>query len=269
MIEEIEVAFEYDGGSTPIATRMRRRGPSAVLFLHGFGCSMQSFDAAFRCQDLAEFTLCSLDFPSHGNSGRVPAGKITLELFARVCAAVVSELGLDDPTIVGHSMGGAVGLILNRKFLPTSPIISVEGNLVRQDCGIVSRGVADQQRLNFVRHGYQDFLTMLQSSRSKDLRTWSEWYGKAEPAGLHAAAKSLVRWSDSGRLIGFFAAHDDAHYIYGSRNREGLDYLLPQLPADRRHEVPRSGHFPMLDNPEFFFELIARLVRTPAAVGSG
>ena len=86
------------------------------------------------------------------------------------------------------------------------------------------------------------------------------------------AARSLVEWSDSGKLLSLLTGLDRAAYLYG-RDSGDLSYLWPALTGVvPTYPIPAARHFPMLDNPAEFWPTVARVLRawsrprTPAPV---
>jgi pimeloyl-ACP methyl ester carboxylesterase len=76
------------------------------------------------------------------------------------------------------------------------------------------------------------------------------------PHAFHASARSLVRWSESGRLPEMMRSLPcPACYVYGRRNHSKLS--LDALDAVERQAIPDSGHFPMNENPSVFYAFLA------------
>ena len=82
------------------------------------------------------------------------------------------------------------------------------------------------------------------------------WYEKSSPIAIHRSAKSLVEESDSGKLLEQFNSLPNKSYIYGDSERE---YLLPLFHQTNVKKIVQSGHFPMIDNPDAFYKVIAKL----------
>jgi pimeloyl-ACP methyl ester carboxylesterase len=248
----------YAGGTVEISITLRPGGGDLLLCLHGLGCAKESFDVANEEDRLAGFTICAFDFPGHGASGRLADPSLySIQTYADITVSLVRQLEPGRLFLLCHSMGCAVGLVASQE-LRTSGFISVEGNLVAGDCGLVSRNAAEQPRDRFVDTEYPRFRSSLAASSRTDLRTWGGWYAQAEPVALHNAARSLVEWSDSGKLLDLFTSQPGATYIHGSDS--DLDYLLPALRGIPIHSIPGAGHFPMVDNPEAFWRTVADIV---------
>lgn len=84
------------------------QGPPIVM-IHGLAGQMRNFAAVVE-QLRTDHRIVLIDRPGSGHSpGR---GADTLDEQAALVAALIDELGLDRPLVVGHSLGGAVALAL-------------------------------------------------------------------------------------------------------------------------------------------------------------
>ena len=87
------------------------QGPALVM-IHGLGGQMAHFDYG-AVADLAQrFRVVSVDRPGSGYSTRPDGIPADLSTQARAIAALIDRLELKQPTIVGHSLGGATALTL-------------------------------------------------------------------------------------------------------------------------------------------------------------
>lgn len=261
MIRSKYVEIEYNESLVRISAKVRSKGDHLVVFLHGFGCAKECFDAAFRLSGLRELSVCTFDFPGHGKSPRSAAPMYSLQHYADITNSLIDRIRHKMVSLVCHSMGGAVGLIAAHERQDLGTFVSVEGNLVAQDCGIVSRSTATQSLAEFSRQGFKEFLGCLRSSGNAGERAWATWYSRSDPAALHESASSLVEWSDSGQLLKLFKSLPDQAYIYGQN--ESKDYLLPRLDGLETHAVPSAGHFVMLDNAESFYSVLGEILQRP------
>jgi hypothetical protein len=158
-------------------------------------------------------------------------------------------------------MGGAVGLIASKSLdLPTR-FISIEGNLLAADCGLVSRKIAAQSLDEFRSRGYSEFLSVLRRGNRRDTQAWATWYGMATPAAVHGSARSLVEWSDSGRLLQFFNTIRHKAYCYGAEG-DRISHLLPFLDPADMYRIPAASHFPMVDNESYLYRTISAIAHS-------
>jgi pimeloyl-ACP methyl ester carboxylesterase len=254
--------IKYDEKLIRLSVKLRLVSDDFVVLLHGFGCAKECFDQVFAAEGLQDLSICTFDFPGHGDSERSDASVYSLQSYADITNILLEKFSPKKVSMVCHSMGGAVGLIATRERSDVGTFVNVDGNLVALDCGIVSRSTASQSFGAFERSGYRKFLEdLLRSGRKSDM-AWAQWYAQADPCALHETAKSLVEWSDSSKLLDLFKSLRDRAYVYGEN--EVKDYLIPDLQGVSSYRIPEAGHFVMLDNPEAFYPLVSALVRRDA-----
>lgn len=251
--------IEYGGQEISLSSVVRYSGKHLMALLHGFGCTNECFEQIFDDAALDEMSILALDFPGHGDSGRLGDTSLySLQAFADIANAVIDLFSPEQVTFVGHSMGGAVSLIASQTRHNICGIVDADGNLVAQDCGIVSRETADQTLDRFLKYGYRNFLNHLKESEELAALKWATWYEKADPVALHELARSLVEWSDSGKLLDLLRSQRHAIYLHG--DQDSKDYLISELGDVEIRAIADSGHFMMLDNPTEFFKAIADFV---------
>lgn len=265
-VSNVMLDIEHGGDSVKISAKERIAGRDLIIFLHGLGCRKESFDGAFTAPSLNKYSIFSFDFPGHGDSGKgLPTDFYTLATYAEITRKVISDLLLRESgkfnrvIIAGHSMGGAVGVLSAQSVDEISVLVSIDGNLVGEDCGLVSRQIADQDDQEFVAHGFPEFVRELRKSDRPGFMAWAKWIADVEEIALRRAADSLVSWSDSEKLLDKFNQFSNAAYIYGELDDRG--YLRKKF--SHRIDVapvPKSSHFMMVDNPIKFYEVLAKVL---------
>jgi len=137
------------------------KAPEAVLFIHGLGCTKESFDTAWDYGLEEQVALVAVDLPGFGESSRPADFSYALEDHAAVVAEVLAALPAERLHVVAHSMGGAVALLLlrSRQAERIVSFINVEGNLIGEDCGLLSRPAAEL--------GFERFEQLLQERRNE------------------------------------------------------------------------------------------------------
>lgn len=89
------------------AQAMAATDPPAVLMLHGFGASLQTWDA--WAEGLAAtHRVVRIDLPGSGLSPPDPAHDYRDERSLQLLLALLDDLGLPSVSLVGHSMGGRI-----------------------------------------------------------------------------------------------------------------------------------------------------------------
>ncbi|HWJ96292.1 MAG TPA: alpha/beta fold hydrolase, partial [Telluria sp.] len=83
-----------------------------LLLIHGLAGQMCHYTYGVMERLAGEFRVVAVDRPGSGYSTRAEATPADLSAQAAALAALIDELGLGQPVVVGHSLGGAVALAL-------------------------------------------------------------------------------------------------------------------------------------------------------------
>lgn len=95
------------------AYRMRGSGP-ALLLIHGLGCDSSTWSPV--TDELARhFTVIAPDLLGHGESDK-PDADYSLGGYANGMRDLLTVLGIDQVTVVGHSFGGGVAMQFAYQF---------------------------------------------------------------------------------------------------------------------------------------------------------
>src|SRR5450759_3405683 len=97
----VRINFQVDGDPS--------RPP--MVLLHGFGASLRTWDE-IRPFLRSSYHLYLLDLKGFGLSSRSPDDRYSLSDQAEIVRAFLSEKALHGVTLVGHSYGGAVALLV-------------------------------------------------------------------------------------------------------------------------------------------------------------
>jgi pimeloyl-ACP methyl ester carboxylesterase len=83
-------------------------GYPALVFVHGAACNRR-----FWYQQVPRFSsahrVVAVDLRGHGESD-APSERYTVRLFAEDLASTCTQLGIESPVVIGHSLGGLVAL---------------------------------------------------------------------------------------------------------------------------------------------------------------
>jgi pimeloyl-ACP methyl ester carboxylesterase len=95
-------------GNAEIAVHEQGKGERTVVLIHGLGSYMpvwtHNLDALAR-----DHRVIAIDLPGYGKSSKANHS-YSMEFFAQAVHAVVKELGVTRPVLVGHSMGGQIAI---------------------------------------------------------------------------------------------------------------------------------------------------------------
>jgi pimeloyl-ACP methyl ester carboxylesterase len=244
------------GKPYPINYRVRLGNDQWVILIHGVGSSKEDFDSVWDRPEFSELSLLALDLPGFGKSAKSSEFSYDLEDHAAVCAAVLEQYNPPSLHIVGHSVGGAIAVLLAEQLQDKlMSLVSVEGNLIAEDCGLVTRETAGVS--------FEKYEKTLLAARRKRLISQdrdTEAHDQMLPLAFYKTAVSTVKWSDSGSLIKSFQELPGRKlYIYGDQNHHyPVIKKLENVPVI---SISGSGHHPMLDNPDEFYSKLGDFIK--------
>lgn len=258
VVEVVEVAVRERRAEVSL---LRRRGPGpSLVLLHGLGASKHDFVPALRAPGMESFDIVAIDFPGCGSTAYPPDG-LTIEDLADLVGAVADRLGLTDATVVGHSLGGVVGLLVaERRTDLVARFVDIEGNLAPEDCFL-------SRQLTILEPGSSGSVAQAAIVRRQlggDPTTGARLFAdrlarEIEARAVRDYATSLVRLSDDGHLLErLFRLACPAAFVHGERRRAQLPYL-DALDAGEIElvQVPKGGHWPHVDDPAFLYSWLS------------
>jgi len=89
----------------------RGTGP-AILMVHGLGGQLRHFTYGVEKLLSNNFRVLAVDRPGSGHSIRHDGASASMESQADALIALLDKLGIAQATVVGHSLGGAISLML-------------------------------------------------------------------------------------------------------------------------------------------------------------
>ena len=187
-----------------------------ILCIHGLGASKASFAALEQTPLARSSRIVAMDLPGFGDRLADPVHDRPITDAAEALAAEVERLGCETVILVGHSLGGAIVLLAARLVGDrVLGVVSIEGNLIAEDCGL-SRRLANAASLAECAALKSKVIYETERSGNPALRDWIRDVSKVSPATLSAYSKQLVDLSDSGELLRqFHEARYRRLYLHG------------------------------------------------------
>ena len=129
----LEAAYPGDYRSVDgVRLRLRDTGPrnaSAVILLHGFGASLDTWEP--WAQTLSErFRVIRFDLPGFGLTGADPTGDYSNARDIRILTGLMDQLGIDRASLIGNSLGGRIAwnfAALNPRRVTRLVLVSPDG----------------------------------------------------------------------------------------------------------------------------------------------
>lgn len=228
-------------GNDKLSYQLKSGGDRCILFIHGLGCSKESFKHAFDGNYFTKaYTLLAPDLLGYGDSSKPVDFSYTLEKQCTSILELIRKLNPRHLNIVAHSMGSVIALLLIEQLNNVQSFFCLEGNLVIEDCHI-SRKVSSLDETTFVNKIYP-------MSPSTFACKGLSLEKMASPVAFYRSAKSLFHWSSYGGLLEKYRNLSiPKTYFYGAENKE--IYILQKLEKEDIVQINGCGHFMMIDNP--------------------
>lgn len=266
-----------------IAYRIAGSGPAIVL-VHGIaGTGATWNDVMERLAD--RYTLIAPDLPGHGDSDK-PVGDYSLGSLASMLRDMLVAIGVENATIVGHSLGGGVAMQFIYQFPQRCDrLVLVSSGGLGDDVNLLLRAACLPGADLFLATTARPIaatgsvvggvLGRLGWKPGPDLEEVARGFAsladtETRKAFLHTL-KSVVgiegqRVNASDRL--YLASEIPTLLISGER-----DPIIPASHAEAAHELlpgselvifPKAGHMPYLDQPTVFARVLHDFVSRTA-----
>jgi len=252
------------------------RGP-VLLLLHGITNSSETWErVASRLSE--RFTLIAPDLLGHGNSA-TPRGDYSLGAHASAVRDVLTSLGHERVTVIGHSLGGGIAMQFAYQFpercerlvLVSSGGLGREVHLLLRAAALPGADwvlpVIASRRLLDVGRSLGALLQRVRLAPGGDLEVLARGFASLDNAGSRQAFLHTVRAviepggqrvSASDRLA--LAARLPTLIVWGER-----DSIIPvdhgaaahhAMPGSRFEVFPAAGHMPHDDDPDRFAAIL-------------
>ncbi len=249
-----------------------------IVLLHGGNQSAHSWDlVSLHLSD--RYRVLALDQRGHGDSEWNRGADYSISAMAEDANAFIAELGLKQPIVFGHSMGGMVSLALatRRPELPRALVVVDVGPQISEDG---TRMIRDFVHRNIEFDDLEEFLDAVEKydpyrSRSHMERTIK--YNLLQRADGHYISKvdrrrflpedeaertrslGAPRLEEMSRIpCPTLVVRGAASDVFGP---DVADRMVDDvLPDGRLAVVAQAGHSVMTDNPDGFRAAVTRFV---------
>lgn len=232
---------------------------SLVVLLHGLGSKKDSFLDIWNKRELKNFGLLIPDLIGFGESSKPKAFAYDLESQAFAVKKVLERMPYQKLHIVGHSMGGGIGLLLAEKLKQVDSFIGIEPVFTIDDCSVSKRAVAVSFE-DFEAAGFDKLKQSMKNSKDKGTQLRLAWLKQCDPSVYYKSGKSLISWAESNELLHMFKRFSGPKlFVYGDKNKDLQ--VLKELDESQKIKINESGHFVMNDNPEDFYATLASVLQ--------
>jgi pimeloyl-ACP methyl ester carboxylesterase len=244
-----------------IRYRIYGSGEPAIVFIHGWSCDSGYWDAQLN-EFAARHTVITLDLAGHGESATQQRNDWSIANFGADVAAAVKDSGRQRVVLVGSSMGGPVALEAAR-LLP-GQVVGIVGvdtfrELAKPFPPERFEPLLVQMRVDFAKTvgGFvgEHFFT---ERTDPILKKWIVDDMSAAPPEVAIPAIVALMAMDYGPALAELDLPIIAVNATGAPTDEaGIRAVEPRFKVVNLQDV---GHFPMLEDPQTFNRVLARIV---------
>lgn len=237
------------------------RGDPPIVFVHGWCCDHTYFQPQFE-HFVSRHRVVALDQRGFGESDKREQ-EYTIEGFADDLHWMARELGLERPTLVGHSMGGAVVLAAAANYpdLANAIVLCDPAVVQPEGTGDLLRSLLEELKSEDYREKAREFITSRLFSPSDDPVRREEIVAgmTATPQHVLVSAMAAIGSFDSEGAAARCKVPTlliDAEVRICDRDR--LRELCPQLTTG---QTVGAGHFHQLEVPEQVNAMVEAFLR--------
>lgn len=221
-----------------------------VILMHGWGCNLTTVNLIANTL-VDTHRIINIDLPGHGKSSE-PKEVWGVEDFTRLIEKIISELGLQNPSLIGHSFGGRIAILLSSR------------NKVNKIVLVDAAGIKPKRSLNYYRKVYTFKLMkrliilfngkkrgeeIIERRRSKkgsaDYRNSSPMMRKVMSRCVNEDLKKYMPRIKAPTLL-IWGENDTATPLSDAKTMEKL------IPDAGLVSFEGCGHYSFLDNPVGF-----------------
>jgi pimeloyl-ACP methyl ester carboxylesterase len=239
-------------------------GAQTLMLVHGWTCDDTSWSGQVPALT-RQYRVLTLDLPGHGRSGRLEASKFSMDLFARAVEAVRAEAGADRLVLVGHSMG--------------TPVIRQYARLYPQHVtalvlvdGVVVLGAPPRPGVQPAQAPVADRMKGPDGPKNREAMIRG-MFTPATPKALQDHVLKMMMAAPEATAYGAMVATFDPKIwgndvmtmpvlgIFADKSALGNPEVTKKIfPNYEHHEVPGTGHFVMMEQPQEFNRLLTAFV---------
>lgn len=247
------------------------KGEKTVVFLHGYGQSMDTFEElAGQLGKSCDIIL--LDLPGSGFSTWGDREIIGVDYMAGCVSEVLTKLGVEKYYLVGHSMGGYVAgeliacdssRLSSVMFLHSLPFGDTEERkeLRQREIDLI---LAEKKEMLAVANPLKGFAAHNSKRCEEAIEEKVEQFLQTEDAALVATLKGLMERKDLTETVENFAKNTPVHFVFGEFDsyipKELWEVQSEKIPSAKQHILSSSAHMGYREEPTIVQELILNML---------
>ena len=256
--------FVFRGASIAYSAKGKGR---AILLVHGF-LGAKEIWREFETRLAKHYKVICLDLPGHGNSECV--GYVhNMELLADCCKGLLTHLSVRKAILVGHSLGGYVGLAFGEKYPDSVLGLMLVNSTAKGDS--TDRKKSRNQLTNLVKKDrtkvlqalVPGFFSLKNRKTKRQIKSYLKMAEKCTEQGIIAAAEGMKIRKEREIVLKFTPYK--YHYIIGAQDSIlNADQLISEtlIGAKGSYELLEdASHMSLVESPEQVFKEIKKFAK--------
>lgn len=237
-------------------------GARAIVMMHGWGCDHSTLALVERVAVACGYRVLNVDFPGFGLSPE-PEEVWGVECYTRLIEKFVEAVGLTDYSLLGHSFGGRVGILMASRHPEVKKLVLVDaaGIKPRRSLGYYFKVYSFKlsKRLMYLVYGREEAERRLDRKRAK---AGSSDYASASPMMRRILSKVVnedltsVLASIKAPTLLVWGENDTATPLADARKMEKL------IPDAGLVSFAGCGHYSFLDNQHGFSAVLTSFLKS-------
>lgn len=270
--------FEYSS-NIKINYKVIGSGKNNLVFIHGFGASLFTWEDIAKYFNCEENTLFFLDLLGHGNSSFDIDSDFSIMTQATVVSRFIKLLKISHPTIIGHSYGGSISLLVQQLY---SEQVNIN-KLILIDVGAYPENIPFFIKLLrnplteyflrvFIPKYFRAKFTLKKLFYNKSLvdRTkiinYCKFYSNKQWNALRVAAINIVPKDFNQFINQYSTINTPVLLIWGEKDPifslKIARKLNGQLQNSILEVIEQCGHIPNEEKPQETFEIINKFIKS-------
>lgn len=263
------VWIEHDGEKYRTYYETAGDGDVPLVLLHTASADSRQFRHLMNDEDVLErFTLYAFDMPWHGQSFPPLSDewweddyRLTTDFYAGFIMSFARSMDLEQPAVMGCSMGGAIVLELAISYAEE----------LRAVIGLESTAHAPTRDIGYLDHPHvnqevvrPEWTYGLQAPQSPDRFKRESWWTYSQGGhGVYVGDLYFYTedWDVRDDLADIDTDECDVYLLTGeydfSASPDDTRAVAEEIDGARFEVMEEMGHFPMVENPKLFKEYLA------------
>jgi pimeloyl-ACP methyl ester carboxylesterase len=251
-----------------IVGEVRGKGDTALVFLHGW-CGDRQYWKNQVGAFAGDYRVVAIDQAGHGESGK-DRKTWTVDGLGADVEAVIKALGLKRVILVGHSMGGPVGLAAAKRMPGTVVAVIGVDTLANADVKLpeeARKQVIDNVEKDFKGSAHMTFGGLLPENADPEVKTWLQTKAAGQDPKMAVAYMRDIFGLDTAKLL-----KEAKVPVRCINSAGGYQFFTPTaIETNKKYadfaavKINDVGHYPMLEKPDEFNRKLREVLKEFAA----